>query len=490
MVFVFTFPVSQSSATGGSGNLGVYVGQSVVNNNNSTSTNKAIVGNIPIGFTFTGNKSVAGAYTFTVSNMTIPTICNVWKNGAFLTTTPVISSTTSAVTTKAFDNSSGTGLFLLNSYFFNLQFAYVPSTPSSTDTYTFYIPMTYTLNSTGSVSSATNSFIYGLTVATTTTSSFTNIVYNTTYTDTIGWSAYTLASNVNTNNVWNSGSSSGHVPTYPISSWNGYQECDIIYCNNEFIANNMNLKYCQNPNAVQWIDNDNNGGGVIGSISTSILTESMNFITSLTNAFNFNNLINCTGLSLLNGSTVNATIATNTGTNTLNINTGLVNGVNISTALTTSSLSTGTISSGAITSTGSSSFGSITCNNLTSNTNINANGSLNVNDQIVINSDSPSGSKTYTASTLPVIIICNGFGGGNINIPSASSMATGTLLTVVSSDTSSATYNINPNTGHIRYAINTWPSTGVTVNNVTTISFQDGQCVRMIAISGNVWMVI
>lgn len=325
MPFAYEFPVTQSANTGGSGNLGVNVGQVIVNAG-TTDTNKKMTCNVPIGFSFSGNVSVAGANTFTVSNMTVPTICNVWKNGTFLTTTPVSVASGGSVSTKAFALSATTGAFNLNSYFYNCTFSYTPSTTTTNDTYTFYIPVTYTLNGTSAVTVASLPGCYPAVVVATTvaTKSFSaNISYSGS-TDTTGYTAYSLTNGITYNNIWNAGSGSGYIPSYPNTTWNGLQECDIIYSNTQYVCNNINFKNTSGTNYLRWLNTDAGSASVLGSIASNLVTNSMDFISNLAGGFTFRQPVSVTGTLNASGiisapSFIGDISSTNVNVNNLNV---------------------------------------------------------------------------------------------------------------------------------------------------------------------------
>ena len=288
--------------------------------------------------------------------MNCPSICNVWKNGSFLTTTPVTLFSGGSDNTKSFSIGGSAGAFSLNAYFYNASFSYSPTVaPTTTDTYTFYLPLTYTMTGSSIPVPSLPGCTAGIIVKTTTEeSSFTNVTYSNS-SDTYGWYAYSLSDNLKLNHDW-SVTGNGYVPT-DSTTWTGLQECDIIYSNEQFITKNLNMKYTYDSgNKIQWIKSDYGSNGVTGSISVNPDSNSMNFTCGLVNGFTFNSAIRVSDINLLgsvNGfssSTLNlqsgnVTVATDgkitgksffdtTGNNKIE-NTGITcNNINISNSIT------------------------------------------------------------------------------------------------------------------------------------------------------------
>ena len=140
----FTSPVTNSSALS---TTGVLVGNVVCPYNSTDGYNKSTEIRVPIGFSFTGNKysTTPTIITFSMS-IPPPTTCKVFKNGTLYSTISV-SQNDSNVTSKSFMVTS-TGNFSINSFYYNLYMTFTPPIASSNgDTYTFYVPFTYTLTS-------------------------------------------------------------------------------------------------------------------------------------------------------------------------------------------------------------------------------------------------------------------------------------------------------------------------------------------------------
>jgi hypothetical protein len=455
MVFSYGFPVTQSSTTGGTGNLGVSVGSYTVPPG-SQDSNKSINCSVPVAFQFTGNDSTGLANTFTVSNMNITGVCNVWRNGVFLQT--ITATKSNSITTKAFSKTSASGAFSLISYFWNVNFTFTPPVSANTYTYEFFIPLTFTLNGTSSVTTSSNPGCFAnLSVDTTTTThSFSaNISYSSS-SDTTGYIAYYLTDSILYNNVWNAGSGSGYIPTYPNTSWNGLQECDVIYSNKQYIAGDVNFKNTGFNNTIRWLNNDANSASDMGSITIDRVGQSMNFISNLTNGFSFSGAVNFLSDVILNLATF-----TTANITTANIATDNVTSLIVSSAC---SLPHNTVVSGSLWSQMSGSI--LRRRSLTS-----------------VGADT-----TFSWSTLVELIIVNG--SYDVVLPNPSSYpnpypyATNAegiyVLVMIKTTSSTVTLKVSGAGNTIRLGS----------SNVSSYSFTDSGTYRQLVIIGTQWCVL
>jgi len=151
----------------------------------SDGTNKTINVSIPVGFTMSGAKN-SPSDVYMISNFTVPTSVLVYKNGTLLTTLTSTSSSYGVMSTSygSVNSKSVQGIvattFSFYTYFYTINFSFIPPVASSTDTYIFYSPITYSLtcnfpaaeilpssygimlnNSSGVLSSFTNANYYG-----------------------------------------------------------------------------------------------------------------------------------------------------------------------------------------------------------------------------------------------------------------------------------------------------------------------------------------
>lgn len=282
MVFSYSFPVSQVDIP-----QGVYLGSCFVPAG-STHANRAIQITVPVGFQFIGEDTTATEKTFTVT--VNRGNCRVYRNGGTSLYATFASTRSSSVITKSFVKSATTGPFSLNCYFFNIDITYTPPILTSDFTYDFYTPFTFTITSTASLTVNTIPGCFPNVVVATSvgTSAFSsNISYASGSSDTAGYVPYALTESLTHNNIWDGSGGTGYKPSVP-TTWTGLQECDVIYSNTQYVAKNLSFKNTVGSNMLQWLNTDANLGSVIGSISSSLTTNSMNFVSNLTNGFNFN----------------------------------------------------------------------------------------------------------------------------------------------------------------------------------------------------------
>ena len=259
--------------------------------------------------------------TITVSNMVISTNINVYKNGVAFTT--ITNYGAGGATSKqfTFSNPALQSNCSFNSFFYLIQayFTYTNPSVGSTDVYTFYTPITYTMSSTVSpFQIVLNTLSYGIVLNTTTPlSAFSNFSYTSGSTDTIDYySPYSAIDSLFVSlNLWD-GTGGGYYPSIPPSQWAGNYQLDGLYVNNNFITKKLVLKCVQSESGsiplIEWYDTDANLGNSLAYMyPNKTLFNSFIFNSSLSNGFWFQNQNGKNGLVNIYGVYTNALYPTN-----------------------------------------------------------------------------------------------------------------------------------------------------------------------------------
>jgi len=284
----FTSPVTNSSNLSTNG---VLVGTVVCPYNSTDGYNKLIEMRVPIGFSFTGNKysTTPTIITFTM-NIPCPTTCKVFKNGTLYSTIS-ISQNDSNVTSKNFMVSS-TGNFSINSFYYGLYIAFTPPIASANgDTYTFYVPFTYTLSSSANFQGqfASGGFSQNIIVNTTNqTSSFTNATYASAYTNSTGYVSYSQSNNFYYNANWSGTNTSGYIPSSS-NSFNGLLQAEAYYGNTLWVTTSINIKQVNAATPViSFYDTDTLGASTNSLIYSSPISKVLSFdVTGTNTGFRF-----------------------------------------------------------------------------------------------------------------------------------------------------------------------------------------------------------
>lgn len=242
VIETFTSPRNNSSALSTNG---VLIGSVFSPYNSTDGINKKIKIQVPIGFSFTGNKynATPTTLTFTMS-IPVPTTCKVYKNGT-LYQNIVVFQNDSNVTSKSF-TVSATGNFSINSFYYGVFMYFTPEIASANgDTYTFYLPFTYSLtsNPTSIQGSSPPSFSQNIIVNTSnTSSSFTNAAYASGSSNSSGYKSYSLTNSYTYNSNWSGDNTGGYVPTISNNNFAGMLQAEAYYCNNLWATTTINLK--------------------------------------------------------------------------------------------------------------------------------------------------------------------------------------------------------------------------------------------------------
>ena len=311
----------------------VLIGTANIPYGSTDGVNRSIQMTVPIGFLFSiGNLSVTNGMTITITINPV-SLANVYKNGTLIGTTNIVSTPNnmSSTTTKQFVLGSGVlGACSFNSYLGNIVFAYTPTTLpafNTTDSYTFFVPFSYTITSTSSTvitSTGTNNISYGIISNTTlSTSSFNQMSYYTGSSDTTGYTAYNLWTPLAISSNWGV-SNQGYIPTTNYSLWTGFYQMATLYANSAYFTNGISLKNVGSTNTIAWLDSDANGGGTIANWYASLSSLAMSFVVNskLTNGFIFSG----GNVSMSNNLTVSGNVNTSnlTATNSVNFKNGAI----------------------------------------------------------------------------------------------------------------------------------------------------------------------
>jgi hypothetical protein len=318
-----TFPKTQSASMT---SPGVLIGTVSAPYKSTDNTNKQIIIKCPVGFFLSFQSGQNTAMTITVSNMVISTNINVYKNGVAFTTIPNYGSGGATSKQFTFSNPALNTTCSFNSFFYLIQAYFTYTNPSigSTDIYTFYCPITYTMSSTVSpFQIVLNSLSYGVVLNTTTsTSAFTNFSYASGSTDSIDYySPYSAIDSLYVNqNLWN-GTGGGYYPSVAPSQWGGNYQLDGLYVNNSFVAKKLVLKCVQSDSGsiplIEWYDTDANLGNSLAYMYPDKTTyNTFTFNTSLAKGFWFQNQNGNNGLVNIYGVYTNSASSTNLSTNT------------------------------------------------------------------------------------------------------------------------------------------------------------------------------
>ena len=336
-----TFPKTQSASMTSPGLL---IGTVSIPYKSTDNTNKQIIINCPVGFYLSFQSGQNTAMTITISNMVISTNLNVYKNGVSFGTTPNNGSGGATSKQFTFANPALNTTCSLNSFYYVIQANFTYTNPSigSTDVYTFYAPITYTMSSTVSpFQIVLNSLSYGVVLNTTTaTSAFTNFSYASGSSDTVGYYLpYSAVDSLTSSlNRWD-GTGFGYYPQIAPSQWSGNYQLDGLYVNNSSITNRLVLKTINNPPVIIWYDTDANLGSSLAYMYPDNSTyNTFTFNSSLTNGFWFQNSSGANALVNIYG------VYTNSASTNLTTNTSLswplysVYGLNVSTTTYTITL--------------------------------------------------------------------------------------------------------------------------------------------------------
>lgn len=284
VIDTFTSPRNNSSALSTNG---VLIGTTFCPYNSTDGICKNIKIQVPIGFSFVGNKYNATPATllFTMS-IPAPTICKVFKNGTFLQNITVSKIDTNA-TSKSF-NVNAMGDFSINSFYYGLHMIFKPSVASANgDTYTFYLPFTYSLtsNPTSIQGEVPPTFSQNITVNTSnSTSSFTNASYASGSSNSTGYISYSLTNTCTYNSNWSQGNTLGYAPTISSSNFSGMLQSEGYYCNNLWATTTINLKQVDSVAPyIMFYDNDSLGANPNTTIFSG--SGSLNFNAVGNNSF-------------------------------------------------------------------------------------------------------------------------------------------------------------------------------------------------------------
>lgn len=232
--------------------------------------------------------------TITV-NLSTSSSINVYKNSVLYGTTSNFG-TDSLSKGFVFPNLASQVVCRFNSYYFNIGLGgfQVPANNNvgTTDVYTFFQPITYTITSTVSSLLYTGNFTYIVSVGNPTiTSDFTNFSYASGSLNTSGYSVTNNSENANMATAWDGSSGTDYVPTVTNPSlWTGLYQLQTLYSNNLF-PNQISLKNRGFTNTISWYDTDARGSSTLGSIYVSIISNAYNFYINNTatifNGFRF-----------------------------------------------------------------------------------------------------------------------------------------------------------------------------------------------------------
>ena len=280
MVYILNFTSPVNSSSGLSTN-GVLVGTVFCPYNSTDGYNKLIEISVPIGFSFTGNKysTTPTTITFTMS-IPSPTTCKVFENGTLYSNISV-SKNDSNVTSKSFTVSS-TGNFSINSFYYGLFMTFTPPIASSNgDTYTFYVPFTYSLTSSANFQGqfVSGTFNQNIIVNTTNqTSSFTNANYASGSSNSTGYVAYNQSNNFYYNSNWSGTNTSGYIPMISSKSFNGLLQAEAYYGNTLWATTSINMKQVTEviPTII-FFDTDASGATVNSLIYSSPTSKVLSF---------------------------------------------------------------------------------------------------------------------------------------------------------------------------------------------------------------------
>jgi len=286
MVVIDTFTSPRNNSSGLATN-GVLIGTTFCPFNSTDGICKNIRIQVPIGFSFVGNKrNVSPAtITFTMS-IPPPTICKVFKNGTFLQNISV-NKIDSNATSKSF-NVNAIGDFSINSFYYGLHMNFKPSIASANgDTYTFYLPFTYSLtsNPTSIQGEVPPTFSQNIIVNTSnSTSSFTNASYAAGSSNSTNYISYSLTNSCTYNSNWSQGNTQGYAPTISNSNFSGMLQSEGYYCNNLWATTTINLKQVDSV-APYIIFYDNDSLGALPNTTIFSGSGSLNFNVIGNNSF-------------------------------------------------------------------------------------------------------------------------------------------------------------------------------------------------------------
>lgn len=228
---------------------------------------KNMYNNCPISVYLNFTNYKVQPMTITVS-LTQGANIQIYKNGTLLGTTSNFNYTGTAVSKGFVLNSAGAGVICsFNSYYFNSYFQYTPpanTTYGTTDVYTFYLQISYTVSSTVTplqyIYNSPISYIVDVNT-TTSTSAFTNFSYASGSADSIGYSAYSLTNDEQYAYAWNGTQAPAYQPQTSNTLWTGLYQLAVLYSNYLFTAKGIILKNTGFTNTLSWYDSDANGSG-------------------------------------------------------------------------------------------------------------------------------------------------------------------------------------------------------------------------------------
>ena len=249
---------------------------------------KSVNINVPVSFNFKFTNYQAQGQNITII-MNYPTTAGIYKNGIFYQAKTITKSNSLFYKTYTLANISTQSVCEINDYVANFSLQFFPqqnNTFGTTDVYTFYLSMSYTITSSASrIYYVTGTFVRGFFFNTTQSSTLlTNFTYNGGSAPTTGYSSYYLNQDMSSTYAWDGSVNNAYYPTTSYLDWTGLYQLQGLYSRELWISDkNINFKNQLIPGtlvpqaqSINWYTPDSYSD-LIGKIETDKASSSMNF---------------------------------------------------------------------------------------------------------------------------------------------------------------------------------------------------------------------